>query len=121
MTPKEQLVEALKALCARHGREVVADAIGADEQSLYQIITGVKLPSGNSKGVGPTIQKKLSAVYPGWQTLGFDVAPLEIGNPDAVRMASSRAIYRLLTQVSDAKLGAAMAAIQEALEPFYER
>jgi phage repressor protein C with HTH and peptisase S24 domain len=60
-------VAALKRLCAAQGGyQVVALEIGANGQTLYQILAGVKLPSGNPKGVGPALRKKLNAKYPGW-------------------------------------------------------
>lgn len=67
MTPEDPFVDALKALCdLRGGHAVVAGEIGANDQTLYQIISGVKLPSGNPRGVGPTLRKKINAVYPNW-------------------------------------------------------
>lgn len=83
MTPKEQLIEALKALCARAGGHVVvADTIGANEQTLWQIVNGTKLPSGQPRGVGPQLQTKLEKHYPGWSNslpanAGGNVAHLE--------------------------------------------
>lgn len=70
MTPKEHLIASLKALCEREGGYVaVADEIKANDQSIWQIINGVKLPSGEPRGVGPSLQKKLSERYPGWDDL----------------------------------------------------
>ena len=70
MDVRTHLVESLRRLCQRvGGHRVVADTIGADEQSLQQILKGVKLPSGNAKGVGPTLQRKLDAAYPGWSAM----------------------------------------------------
>ena len=70
MTPKEQLIESLRQLCKREGgHAVVATEIDASDQTLYQIISGTKLPSGEPRGVGPTLQKKLNAHYPDWATL----------------------------------------------------
>lgn len=70
MTPKEQLIDALRALCAMHGGHVaIADKIGVNEQTLYQILAGVKLPSGEPRGVGPAVQRKLQAHYPNWSSL----------------------------------------------------
>jgi hypothetical protein len=67
MTTREHLIQSLRTLCAMHGGfKAVADKAGVDDQSLYQIISGVKLPSGNAKGVGPTIQRKLDTAFPGW-------------------------------------------------------
>lgn len=62
-------VRALKALCLREGGyAVVAKAIGSNDQSIYQIITGVKLKSGRPKGVGPSLRDKLNKRYPGWNS-----------------------------------------------------
>lgn len=60
-------VAALQQLCDKEGGfRVVANAIGHNDQSIYQILTFVKLPSGRPKGIGPALRKKLSARYPGW-------------------------------------------------------
>lgn len=70
MTPKDKLIESLKELCKAHGGyKAVADKAGVDDQSIYQIISGVKLPSGNPKGVGPKIQAALSRSFPRWEDL----------------------------------------------------
>lgn len=62
-------VRALKNLCLREGgHAAVANAIGSNGQSIYQIITGVKLKSGRPKGVGPSLRDKLNARYPGWNS-----------------------------------------------------
>lgn len=71
MTPKDKLIESLRELCrVQGGYKAVADKAGVDDQSIYQIISGVKLPSGNPKGVGPKIQTALSRFFPGWEALG---------------------------------------------------
>lgn len=60
-------IEALRRLVAREGGCIpVADKIGANDQSIYQIVAGVKLKSGNPKGVGRRLREKLEAAYPGW-------------------------------------------------------
>ena len=62
-------IEALRRLVTREGGHIaVADAIGANDQSIYQIVSGVKLPSGEPKGVGASLRKRLSARYPDWLT-----------------------------------------------------
>lgn len=66
MTPKQKLIEALKRLCAKHTVEAVAEKAGVSAENLQQIVKGTKLPKGEPRGVGPTLQRKLSAVYPGW-------------------------------------------------------
>ncbi len=60
-------VAALQALCDKEGGyKVVAKAIGVNDQSIYQIVSGVLLPSGRPKGVGPSLKEKLNARYPDW-------------------------------------------------------
>lgn len=60
-------VKALRHLCDSHGGyKSVAEKAGVNDQTLYQIISGVKLPSGNERGVGPGLRKKLTASFPNW-------------------------------------------------------
>lgn len=78
MPPKNQLIEAFRALCTREGGvELVADEIGASAEGLRQVFNGIKLPSGRPRGLGPTIQAKLEARYPGWWGVNVDPAPRE--------------------------------------------
>lgn len=75
-------VTALQRLCAREGgTQAVADKAGCSEQYIYQIVNGIKLPSGNARGVGPQIRKKLSAAFPDWLKLSpaQNVEPADIG------------------------------------------
>lgn len=70
MTPKEELIESLRLLCTNEGgAEAVAAKSGIDGQVLYQIVRGIKLPSGQPRGVGPKTQKALSDAFPGWSSL----------------------------------------------------
>lgn len=63
----DPLVKALRSLVEREGGAVaLADTIEVNDQSIYQILKGVLLPSGKPKGVGPNLRKKLDAKYPGW-------------------------------------------------------
>jgi len=65
---------ALKQLCAAQGGHVkVAENIDANPQTVHQIISEVKLPSGNPRGVGPNLRKRLDAAYPGWSADAQDV------------------------------------------------
>jgi|GEM_PF-3240703 hypothetical protein len=60
MIPKQQLINSLQLLCAREGgHAAVADAIQSSAQTLWQIINGAKLPSGEPRGVEPNLQKRL--------------------------------------------------------------
>jgi hypothetical protein len=76
MTPKEHLIESLRFLCLREGGHVVvADEIKANDQTIWQIINGTKLPSGAPRGVGPSLQEKLDLRYPGWAHLAAAPSP----------------------------------------------
>lgn len=66
VTPKARLIQSLKALCRTHGVDTVADEAHISAENLRQIIAGTKLQSGEPRGVGPTLQRKLEAAYPGW-------------------------------------------------------
>lgn len=67
MEQKDLLVDALIALCKREGGyKLVADSLRASHNNLWQIIHRTALPSGNARGVGPKLRKKLNEVYPGW-------------------------------------------------------
>lgn len=70
MTPKEELIESLRLLCAAEGgTQGVAEKSGVDEQVLYQVVRGIKLPSGQPRGIGPKTQKALSQAFPDWSSL----------------------------------------------------
>jgi SOS-response transcriptional repressor LexA len=63
----DALTAALARLCEREGGyAVVAEKAGLNDQSIYQVIKGVKLPSGNPKGVGPAMRNALTRAYPQW-------------------------------------------------------
>ncbi|GAB3358978.1 MULTISPECIES: S24 family peptidase [Giesbergeria] len=74
-------VDALKHLCQKvGGHKMLALEIGVNDQTIYQIVSGVKLPSGNPKGVGPTLRRKIEAHYPNWLASGKgETAPLTAG------------------------------------------
>lgn len=70
-TPQEQLIESLRLLCGREGgRAAVAATIGSSEKALWHIINGSKRPSGEPRGIGARLQKRLNEHYPGWHLLG---------------------------------------------------
>ena len=86
MTPKDLLIERLTTLCATHGGvEAVAETAEISLENLKQILAGRLLPSGERRGVGPTLQRKLEAVYPGWASASMPKAqealPHEIASP----------------------------------------
>jgi hypothetical protein len=63
----DRYIQALMKLCDTHGGYAkIAETIGANAQTIYQIVSGVKLPSGNPRGVGPQLRKKLEAHFPLW-------------------------------------------------------
>lgn len=70
----DPLVIALTRLCGGKGRAAaarraeVADQLGVNEQSLYQIVSGVKLSSGRERTVGRELREKLDRHFPGWLT-----------------------------------------------------
>lgn len=55
-------------------RREIAEVIGANEQSLYQIVRGIPLSSGKKRTVGRELREKLDAHFPGWRT-GALLAP----------------------------------------------
>lgn len=64
---EDPAVGALRALLDREGgAQVVGNVIGANWRSLYQIVSGRKLRSGRTKGVGRELREKLERHYPGW-------------------------------------------------------
>lgn len=67
MGTRDSLVEALRRLCDQEGgHSAVADAAGVSADNLWQILKGIKLPSGEPRGVGPRLARKLDEAYPGW-------------------------------------------------------
>ena len=65
--PDDPAVIALMRLCELHGGyKGVAAEIEANDQTIYQIVAGIRLPSGNYRGVGPLLRKKLTARFPDW-------------------------------------------------------
>lgn len=49
----DPLIAAFRRLCDTHGGfKAIAARIDVNDQSLYQVYVGVKLPSGRAKGVG---------------------------------------------------------------------
>lgn len=74
MNTLDPMVSALIALCnAEGGEKFVADRAAVSAENLLQITKGVKLPSGNSRGVGPRLRARITSAYPNWLT---PVAPV---------------------------------------------
>lgn len=70
------MVESLRRLCDREGgHAAVADAAGVSADNLWQILKGIKLPSGEPRGVGPRLARKLDSAFPGWADTPAEKAP----------------------------------------------
>jgi phage repressor protein C with HTH and peptisase S24 domain len=64
---RDPSVQALIRLCdIVGGYKALAETIDANPQSIYQIVRGIKLPSGRPKGVGSNLREKLNQRHPGW-------------------------------------------------------
>jgi len=66
---KTQLIECFRALCELHGVDVIASKTHSNVEGMKQIQRGLKLASGEPRGVGPELQKRLDKHYPGWTSL----------------------------------------------------
>lgn len=114
-------VAALQSLCDKHGGfRVVANAIGVNDQSLYQILTGVKLASGRPKGIGPALREKLNQRYPGWNMPGQEISVLFPNNPSDMAIKLAAAFDRIPRNdpMKQARaFAAAFAAIEKELAP----
>ena len=72
----DPLVEALRRLVDTKGGAIaVADLLEVNDQTIYQILKGIQLPSGRPKGVGPKLRKKLDQHFPGWASTAATPAP----------------------------------------------
>jgi hypothetical protein len=67
---QDNAVESLRRLVesTEGGRFAVANAIHANEQTLYQILTGVPLRSGKKRTVGRDLRERLDRHFPGWNS-----------------------------------------------------
>lgn len=80
MTLEDQLKSALAKLCQQNGSvEAVADKAGVSADNLKQILAGTKLPSGQPRGIGPTVRRKLETAYPGWSLPGAESVKSDTG------------------------------------------
>jgi len=94
---KDPMVQALIALCNREGSyKDVAAIARVSPDNLWQIVSGTKLPSGNPRGVGPSLRKKITDAFPNWLATGQgtpDTLPAQLpgsgdGALDAVATAA---------------------------------
>jgi hypothetical protein len=99
--PKDSLVAALVELCKKEGGHLrVAKEAKLSTDLLYQIVTGVKLPSGNPKGVGPQTRAALDKRYPGWQ--------MSVSNCEFLPNASKNAAESKITHLTPSTLESAL-------------
>jgi len=75
MGKEDPFVTALRSLCDQEegGYKAVAEKAHVSADNLWQILNGVKLESGNRRGVGPKLRTKISAAFPDW--LGGTLLP----------------------------------------------
>lgn len=63
----DDFLKAFRSLCDREGGfKPVAERAQVGEQHLYQVYAGIKLPSGNARGLGPSTRKKITKSFPDW-------------------------------------------------------
>lgn len=110
MTPREKLIYALDALCRREGGiGNVALEIDSSEETLRQILKGYKLPSGQPRGLGPQLARRLDARYPGWSD-----HPIGVQSREGVDTLGSLAQYSTPPRIT-------LEALMERLEELPER
>lgn len=66
MSSEDRVIQCFKRLVDLHGIDEVAERIGASAEYLKQIVAGYKLKSGQPRGVGPSLRKKLTEQFSGW-------------------------------------------------------
>lgn len=82
----DPLVQALQSLVlnTRGGCKAVAEKIGANDQSLYQVVTcRPDSKTGKPKSVGKQLRDKLDDAYPGWQEMAGVAQQLAPNPPPA--------------------------------------
>jgi hypothetical protein len=64
---EDPIVAALRRLCEDEGGpSAVAERAGVSQENLKQILSGVRLPSGNPRRVGSRLREKLTSAFPEW-------------------------------------------------------
>jgi len=114
MDTRTHQIECLRALVkAKGGLEAVADVVDCNPNNLRQIINGIKLPSGNPRGIGPTLHRQLTAAFPGWDAIGAEPAipikPGKLSLPEALEVLGL-ALSAAMPAAVRAELAAALAA-----------
>lgn len=116
----DKFAQALKKLCEAQGGHVkVATAIEANPQTIHQIISGVKLPSGNARGVGPNLRKRLDMAFPGWSDDAQRVGSvLHAITDDEWKFLND---YRRITDQDRARYAAEISARAEELQAYIDQ
>ena len=105
-------VRALQRLCEKNGGyAAVAKVLGVNDQTIYQITTGVVLPSGNPKGIGPKIRKLLNEHFQGWNMPAESTETM----PDRLK-AVLATIAGLFRTIPEEQWGAALMDVAEVLQ-----
>ncbi|MBT9513297.1 MAG: hypothetical protein IV104_13200 [Acidovorax sp.] len=100
MSSTDPFVLALQRLCVKvGGHDKLASKIGASGQSIYQIVSERKLPSGNAKSVGPALRAKISQAYPDW--LKDPVALIEPAAPSTTIAQALEVVAAALSASDD--------------------
>lgn len=91
MNTKTQLIECFRALCELHGVDAIASKTHSNVEGMKQIQRGLKLASGEPRGVGPELQKRLDKHYPGWTSLAQSqaTAPPHLGGSVVITAINS--------------------------------
>ena len=111
MNTIDPMVLALIALCkAEGGERFVADKAVVSAENLLQITKGVKLPSGNPRGVGPGLRAKITKAYPGWLSASATTNDFKQNQPLALIDNAQAAINNAAT----------LAQITQALSTYFE-
>lgn len=98
MGTRDALIEALERLCQLHGgHKAVADEAGVSADYLWQILNGTPLPSGQPRGVGARLARKIDAKYPGWANMP---SPVQAGPPPAPAASLAQAVEAVARAVA---------------------
>ena len=102
--PEDHMVAALRRLAdSVGGRKALAHQIGANDQTLYQILSGVTHPkTGRRRGIGPSLRDRISQHYPTWLDSHTPVLGHSLGGPQvsaslAQQLSDPTAIIRPTT------------------------
>jgi hypothetical protein len=103
----ERLRAALESLCkgGAKRRHQVAQTLGVNDQTLYQIIRRMTMPSGKVRSIGPDLRQKLDEHFPGWSGLA-NVTSLPPPTFDAALPIVLRRLAGLNSSAFAAVLGA---------------